>query len=148
MLTTKGLRVAISVAVVGLSGLSASTIGITNASAAAKPKIVVTPATNLRNNQKVSVAGSGFKAGDTVFIVECLVKAKGEANCAVNGIPTPITITKTGLLPRKTFVVSEGKIGNGKCGTTKTNLKNCAVSVGNAAGGDSAVAPIAFKSAK
>jgi hypothetical protein len=149
MLTTKGLRVAVSVAVsvavVGLSGLSASIIGVTNASAAAKPKVVVTPSTNLRNKQKVSIAGSGFKPGDTVFIVECLVKAKGEANCAVNGIPTAVTITKTGLLPRQTFVVAEGKIGNGKCGTTKANLKNCAVSVGNATGGDSAVAPIAFK---
>jgi len=148
MLTTKGLRVAISVALVGLSGLSASIIGVTNASAAAKPKIVVTPSTNLKNNAKVSISGNGFKAGDTVFIVECLVKAKGEANCQVNGIPTPITITKSGLLPRQTFVVSEGKIGNGKCGTTKANLKNCAVSVGNAAGGDSAVAPIAFKTPK
>jgi hypothetical protein len=51
-------------------------------------------------------------------------------------------------LPRHTFTVTEGKIGNGSCGTTKANLKNCAVSVGNAAGGDSAVAPIAFKSPK
>ena len=76
------------------------------------------------------------------------MKAKGEANCLVNGIPKAVTITKTGLLPRQSFVVSEGKIGNGKCGTTKANLKGCAVSVGNAAGGDSAVAPIAFKSPK
>ncbi len=148
MLTTKGLRVAISVAVLGLSGLSAGVLGVTNASAASKPKIVVTPSTNLRNGEKVSVAGTGFKPGDTVFVVECLVKAKGESNCLVNGIPASETITSKGLLPRHTFTVAEGKIGNGACGTTTANLKNCAVSVGNAAGGDSAVAPIAFKSPK
>jgi hypothetical protein len=148
MLTTKGLRVALSVAVLGITGISSGIIGVTTASAAAKPKIVVTPSINLRNGEKVSVAGDGFKPGDTVFVVECLVKAKGEAGCLVNGIPKAVTITATGLMPRQTFKVTEGKIGNGVCGTTKANLKNCAVSVGNATGGDSAVAPIAFKTAK
>ncbi len=147
-MTSKRLRVAMSIAVLGLSGLSTGIIDATNAGAAATPKIVVTPSTNLRNKEKVSVAGSGFKPGDTVFLVECLVKAKGESNCLVNGIPASETITATGLLPRHTFTVIEGKIGNGSCGTTKANLKNCAVSVGNAAGGDSAVAPIAFKAPK
>ncbi|MFY9783978.1 MAG: neocarzinostatin apoprotein domain-containing protein [Acidimicrobiales bacterium] len=145
MLTTRGLRVALSVAVLALSGLSSGILGATSASAAATPKIVVTPSKNLKNGEKVSVAGSGFKPGDTVFLVECLVKAKGEAGCEVNGIPPQETITATGLLPRSTFKVVEGTIGDGKCGTTKANLKNCAVSVGNATGGDSAVAPIAFK---
>jgi hypothetical protein len=148
MLTTKGLRVALSVAVLGITGISSGIIGVTTASAAAKPRIVVTPSINLRNGEKVSVAGDGFKPGDTVFVVECLVKAKGEAGCLVNGIPKAVTITATGLMPRQTFKVTEGKIGNGVCGTTKANLKNCAVSVGNATGGDSAVAPIAFKTAK
>jgi hypothetical protein len=148
MLTTKGLRVALSVAVLGITGISSGIIGVTTASAAAKPKIVVTPSINLRNGEKVSVAGDGFKPGDTVFVVECLVKAKGEAGCLVNGIPKAVTITATGLMPRQTFKVTEGKIGNGVCGTTKANLKYCAVSVGNATGGDSAVAPIAFKTAK
>src|ERR1700689_1727211 len=99
MVTTKGLRVAIGVAVMGLSGLSIGIVGVTSASAAAKPKVVVTPSTNLRNGEKVSIAGDGFKPGDTVFIVECLVKAKGEAGCQVNGIPKAVTITATGLLP-------------------------------------------------
>jgi hypothetical protein len=148
MFMTKAVHVALSAAVLGISALSIGLVDIADASAAAKPHIVVTPSTNLRNNEKVSIAGNGFKAGDTVFVVECLVKAKGEAGCLVNGIPAAITITKTGLLPRHTFTVTEGKIGNGLCGTTKANLKNCAVSVGNATGGDSAVAPIAFKTPK
>jgi hypothetical protein len=132
---------------VGLAGV-ASGVVVTSASAAGKPKVVVSPSTNLRNGETVSVAGSGFKPGDTVFFVECLAKAKGQANCAVNGIPPSETITKTGLLPRTKFKVVEGKIGNGKCGTTKANLKACAVSVGNATGGDSAVGVIAFKAPK
>lgn len=145
MITTRGLRVALSVAVLGITGLSSGVISVTSASAAAKPKIVVTPDTNLKNGQTVSVAGTGFKPGDTVFIVECVAKAKGEAGCAVNGIPASVTITATGKMPRAKLKLSEGKIGNGKCGTTKANLKGCAVSVGNAAGGDSAVEVVTFK---
>jgi hypothetical protein len=145
MKTTRGLRVVVCVAMLGLVALSSGVVNVANASAAGKPKVVVTPSTNLRNGEKVSVAGSGFKPGDTVFFVECLVKAKGENGCQVNGIPPSATISKTGLLPRTTFKVVEGKIGSGKCGTTIANLKACAVSVGNATGGDSAVGQIAFK---
>jgi Neocarzinostatin family len=145
MITTRGLRVALSVAVLGITGLSSGVFNVTSASAAAKPKIVVTPSTNLKNGATVSVAGTGFKPGDTVFLVECVAKAKGEAGCAVNGIPTSVTITSGGKMPRATIKVKEGKIGNGKCGTTKANLKGCAVSVGNATGGDSAVFVIGFK---
>jgi hypothetical protein len=145
MNTTRGLRVALSVATLGMIGLSSAAVSVSSASAAGKPKIVVTPSKNLRNGEKVSVAGSGFKPGDTVFFVECLVKAKGESDCQVNGIPPSATISKTGLLPRTTFKVVEGKIGGGKCGTTKANLSACAVSVGNATGTDSAVGPIIFK---
>ena len=145
MKTTRGLRLAVSVAMLGLVALSSGVVNVTSASAAGKPKIVVTPSTNLHSGEKVSVAGSGFKPGDTVFIVECLAKAKGESDCQVNGIPPSATISKTGLLPRTSFKVVEGKIGGGKCGTTKANLKACAVSVGNATGTDSAVGPITFK---
>jgi uncharacterized low-complexity protein len=63
----------------------------------------------------------------------------------VNGIPTGLTISSTGKLPRSKLKVLEGKIGNGKCGTTKANLKACAVSVGNINGKDSGVGAIIFK---
>jgi hypothetical protein len=67
----------------------------------------------------------------------------------VNGIPPYATITAKGLLPRTSFKVVTGKVGTGKgagtCGTAKTNLKNCAVSVGNASGSDSGVGLITFK---
>jgi hypothetical protein len=144
MITTKALRIGLCAAMLGAGALAGGLGGSALASAAG-PKIVVTPSTNLRNGEAVSIAGSGFKPGDTVFLVECLRKAKGENGCkVVNGIPPSKTITKTGLLPRSTFKVSTGKIGSGTCGTTKANVKDCAVSVGNAAGGDSAVGDITF----
>ncbi|MGA2123043.1 MAG: neocarzinostatin apoprotein domain-containing protein, partial [Acidimicrobiales bacterium] len=99
------------------------------------------------NGEKVKVSGSGFKPGDTVFIVECIVKAKGESGCTISNL-VMVTITKSGDLPSSSFKVATGKIGsNAKqlCGTKASNLKNCAVSAGNETGGDSAVFPIAFK---
>jgi hypothetical protein len=121
-----------------------SGLGMAAASAAGGPKLKVTPSTNLRNGEKVEVSGTGFKAGDSVYIVQCLVSAKGESNCNILNT-VPATISKSGVLPKSTFKVSSGKIGNGKCGTTTANLKSCAVSVGNISGGDSAVFRIAFK---
>ena len=142
MFSSKVSRVALCAATLGLalsSGLIASV-----ASAAASPKLVVTPATNLHNGESVKVTGTGFKPGDSVYIVECLDTAKGESNCNILNT-VPATISKSGALAKSTFKVSTGKIGNGKCGTATANLKDCAVSVGNISGGDSAVFRIAFK---
>jgi neocarzinostatin family protein len=141
MNTTKVARVGFCVAALALT-LSGALGGAS--AGAATPKLVVTPSTGLHNGEKVKVSGSGFKPGDHVYIVECLAKASGESNCNIlNTIPA--TISKTGKLPLTTFKVTTGKIGNGTCGTKATNLKKCAVSAGNAAGGDSAVFPIAFR---
>lgn len=131
------------------SGVLAGGLAGSTLASAAGPKVVVVPSTNLRNGEVVHVSGSGFKPGDTVFLVECLRAAKGQAGCKVaNGIPPNETITSTGLLPRTTFKVSTGKIGNGTCGTTKANAAKCAVSVGNATGGDSGVGDITFVTPK
>lgn len=148
-MSIRGLRTVLSIALVGITGLSSGLVSVSSASAATRPKVVVSPSVNLRNGEVVHVTGSGFKAGDTVYFVECLAKAKGQSGCLVNGIPPYATVTATGLLRRTSFKVVTGKVGSGKgagtCGTAKTNLKNCAVSVGNAAGGDSAVGLITFK---
>jgi hypothetical protein len=144
MVTTRAFRIGLCATVLSV-GVLAGGLGGGALASAAGPKIVVTPSTNLRNGEQVHISGSGFKPGDTVFLVECLRKAKGETGCkVVNGIPPRKTITSTGLLPKTTFRVSTGKIGSGTCGTTKTNVKDCAVSIGNAAGGDSAVGDITF----
>jgi len=120
------------------------TSGVLSAGAASGPKLTVTPSVNLKNGETVKVTGSGFKKGDFVYVVECLVGAKGGAQCNELGA-TPATITSKGVLPLTKFKVMTGSIGGGVCGTKPSNLKKCDVSVGNAQGTDSAVFPIVFK---
>jgi hypothetical protein len=108
--------------------------------------LVVTPSTGLSNGEKVKVSGSGFTPKDSIYIVECLANASGQNGCQLpTSIPTPLTITAKGVLPTTTFTVSTGTIGSGKCGTTAANAAACAISAGNATGGDTAQAVIKFK---
>lgn len=144
MKLTKGLRVTLSIAVLSITGISSGLVSMSIASATTTPKVVVTPSINLHKGEAVKITGRGFTPGDSVYVVECLATAKGQAGCDI-ATAKPATITATGLLPKTTFKVVTGKIGTGKCGTTKANLKSCAISVGNISGGDSAVARIAFK---
>jgi hypothetical protein len=122
-------------------------VNVTSASATTTPKLVVTPFTGLRNHTTVTVSGTGFKPRDTVYITECQVSAKGEAGCDIF-TAVPVKISARGVMPKTKFKVVTGTVGNGKCGTTATNLRKCAVSAGNANGGDSAVFKIVFTLAK
>ena len=125
-----------STIVVGLAGSS---------QAAAGPKLKVTPSTNLKNGSVVMVSGTGFKPKDVVYITECLAKATGENGCRVDlATIQSFTINAKGLLPLSKFKLYTGKIGNGTCGTTKANLRKCAVSVGSATGSDSAIFIVTF----
>jgi hypothetical protein len=137
----------VAIAVVMATGVLAGGLlgtAVTNATTA--HKVVVKPSTNLRNGETVRVSGSGFTPGDTVYIVECLVKAKGEAGCNTGaGIPPSATISTSGTFANIKIKITTGKVGNGTCGTKTSNLKACAVSVGNATGGDTGVGPIVFK---
>ncbi len=108
--------------------------------------LVVTPSKGLHNGQTVTVTGSGFTPKDAIYIVECLANAKGQSGCNLpTSIPTPVTVSPTGVLPATTFTETTGKVGNGTCGTTATNASSCAISAGNATGSDSAQAIITFK---
>jgi hypothetical protein len=127
--------------------MTSGLISVTGATAAAKPKLVVTPWKGLTNHKVLMVSGSGFKPKDMVYITECQANAKGEAGCDID-TATPVTITSKGLLPKTKFKVITGTIGNGKCGTAASNLRKCAVSAGNVTGGDSAVFKIIFAAPK
>jgi hypothetical protein len=127
--------------------LTSGLVNVTSANAAAKPKLVVTPSTGLTNHKSVTVSGTGFKPKDQVYITECQATAKGEAGCDIF-LAVPVKITAAGVLPKTKFKVATGTIGNGKCGTLASNLRKCAVSVGNASGGDSAVFKIVFAAPK
>jgi len=142
------LRLTGGVASVTILLLGSLIAGPGSASAAPSPKLTVTPSTGLNNGETVIIRGTGFKAKDVVFLVECLRKAQGSAQCRVVGIPPSATITAAGVLVPTKFVVTTGKVGSGVCGTKPTNLSSCDLSAGNANGGDSATAPITFANKK
>ncbi len=123
--------------------VAANVAGGWASAATVQPHIVVTPSAGLRNGETVRVRGAGFKPHDSVFIVECLATAKGEAQCDVSTV-VAVTINAKGLLPLTRFKVKTGKIGAGRCGTTPRNVRACAVSVGNMRGKDSTSARITF----
>jgi len=133
--------------VLSVAGIVGSTLllGLAGTSSAvSKPKLTVTPSTNLKNGSTVKVSGTGFKAKDQIYITECLAKATGEAGCSINSVVGPFKITSKGVLPTTKFKLSTGKIGTGTCGTTKANLKKCSVSAGTESGTDSAVFVVTF----
>jgi neocarzinostatin family protein len=104
----------------------------------------VAPSTKLKNGSKVKVSGTGFKAGDHVYVVECLATSTSQAGCDLKTLKA-VTISGSGVLHAFSFKVVTGKIGNGSCGTKASNLKSCAISVANASKGDSARVRISFK---
>jgi hypothetical protein len=107
------------------------------------PGVAVSPSTNLANGASVSITGSDFTAGDSVYAVECLETATTEAGCDT-GTATPITVSSTGALPATSFKVVTGAVGNGTCGTNATNYNSCIIEVANIKGGDEGAATIDF----
>lgn len=104
----------------------------------------VSSVSGLTNHESVRVWGTGFKAKDQVYVVECLVTAKSQAGCDLRTL-RPVKITAKGVLPTIKFKVVTGRIGTGTCGTMASNLKSCAISVANATRGDSGRVRITFK---
>jgi hypothetical protein len=107
------------------------------------PGVALTPSTGLSNTQSVTVAGSGFAPGDTVYAIECLATATTEAGCDTT-TAAPMTVSSEGTLPSTYFKVVTGKIGTGSCGTTVANYADCVVEIANAGGTDRGVATIDF----
>lgn len=130
---------------VGAGARSTASNKVTPSAATTGPKITVSPNSSLTNGESVTVSGSGFKASDQVYLVECLANASGESNCDI-ATATAVTISASGTLPSTSFKVVTGTVGNGTCGTSSSDLGSCDVSAGNASGGDSASAAITFKS--
>jgi len=132
--------VALSLSVVGVGALSVTDAG---AAAKAKPSLTVTPSLGLHNGTTVKVSGKGFKAKDQLYIVECLRVATGQGGCSIS-VLVPVVVGAAGTFSAVKFKVFTGKVGPGRCGTSAATLKSCAISAGNASGGDTASAPIVF----
>jgi hypothetical protein len=147
MVGIRSVRVAV-VALVMATGIAAGgTVGVVSASAKTKPVLVVKPSVGLKNGETVKITGSGFKPGDTVFLVECQRTAKGQSGCNTpsTSLPPSATISAKGTFAAIKFKVTTGKVGPSTCGTKKSNLAKCELSAGNISGGDTASAPITFK---
>jgi hypothetical protein len=116
-----------------------SFVGVATASAA--PAITVTPSTALTAGQTVSVVGTGYTAGLTLYAIECLATATSITGCDTASA-TLVTESATGTFTQA-FVVVTGTVGNGTCGTTSTDL-TCIVEVADQAQTNLAAAPITF----
>jgi Neocarzinostatin family len=107
------------------------------------PGVSVSPSTGLSNTQSVTVTGSGFTAGDTVYAIECLATATTKAGCDTSTV-LPMKVSAGGLLPPSYFKVVTGKIGTGSCGTSVANYADCIIEIANAGGTDRGIATIDF----
>jgi hypothetical protein len=145
----RSLRMALSVVALSLGVVAAGALSIADAGAAAKakPALTVTPSIGLHNGTTVKISGKGFKAKDQLYIVECLRVAKGQGGCSTS-VLVPVVVGARGTFPVVKFKVFTGKVGTGRCGTSAATLKSCAISAGNASGGDTASAPIIFAAPK
>jgi hypothetical protein len=131
----------------GATTTTTTTIPTTTTTTASSPTVQVSPSTGLSKGESVIVTGTGFKAGDSVFAVECLATATSQAGCDV-ATATPITVGADGTLPTTTFKVVTGTVGTGTCGTSSANLGKCIVEVANPTATDVGFAPITFKAPK
>lgn len=107
------------------------------------PGVSVSPSTGLSTTQSVTLTGSGFTPGDTVYAVECLASATTRAGCDT-ATAVAMKVSAQGDLPSTYFRVVTGKVGTGSCGTTVDNYASCVIEVANATGADRAVATIDF----
>lgn len=119
----------------GLASLGAAT------ATAAGPAITVTPNTALTAGQAVSIMGTGYTPGLTLFAIECVATATSSAGCDLSSA-TPVTESATGTFTQA-FDVVTGTVGNGTCGTMASDL-TCIIEVADEAETNTAFAPITF----
>jgi len=126
-----------------IGSLTGTLIADTLVTFALVPSVTATPATGLKAGDSVAITGSNFTAGLSVYAIECLASATGQAGCDV-ATATPITVGADGTLPSTTFKVATGTVGTGTCGTTTANANACVINVATVTGTDAGTTPIAF----
>ena len=103
----------------------------------------VTPSSDLRAGEIVTLRGTGFTPGDKVFFAECLVGALAESRCATSTFKS-VKITRSGAFPLTHLTLVTGRVGAGTCGTSARDATACDIAVANTNFGDAAVANITF----
>jgi hypothetical protein len=112
---------------------------------AATPKGKVMPNKNLTNGETVTATGTGYTPGETVYVVECnkTVKKSGEDACDLADF-VQVTANSKGKVPPTKFSVFTGTVGNGTCGTGKSD-KDCYIAISSEDLSETAVVKIVFK---
>jgi len=132
------IMTSIAIGALALGGLAS--FGAAAASAAG-PAITVTPSTALTAGQTVSIVGTGYTPGLTLFAIECVATATNITGCDTS-TAVPVTESSAGTFTQP-FVVATGAVGTGTCGTTSTDL-TCIIEVADQAETNTAAAPITF----
>lgn len=124
----------------------------TGVAGAATPTVKVTPSKHLAGGQTVTVTWKGFKPKkrDAAFVlVECtkaVLDDGDSAHCDLDNVAL-LDPAKSGTTP---FTIAAGTIGDGTCGTVKSDLKNCLLTAAIIDGtntpepGQDVTVPIAF----
>jgi hypothetical protein len=73
----------------------------THVAGAGTPTITATPSTGLADLQKITVAGSGFSANESVAIVQCSPTATGQADCDLTTLSYVTTDSKGAFSAQK-----------------------------------------------
>jgi hypothetical protein len=119
-------------------------VTVASISFASGPGVSVSPSTGLTYGQAVTLTGSNFKPGDSLYAVECLITATTAFECDQE-TAVPITASASGTLPSTTFTVRTGNIyRSDSCGTSPSDYEACVIEVATVTGGDKAFATIDF----
>jgi hypothetical protein len=110
---------------------------------AVRRTLYISPSSNLKNHQVITLWGVGFTPHDTVYYAECLVGTITQARCDLSTYKS-VTIGSAGTFPVTTLTVVTGSIGPATCGTGANDRSACEISVANSSLGDAAVAKFKF----
>lgn len=140
------------IAAASLVAGSIAFIGTVGASASGTPAITLTPSTGLDSTAltiPVSVAGTGFIAGSTLYILECdSVLPTAESHCDIsNAIGTAFTVGSDGTFTKNFYVVTDDTSAGAGCATGPSTM-TCEIVVSDnpQTTDDSAEAQITFAS--
>jgi hypothetical protein len=109
--------------------------------------VTLTPDTGLVNGTVVAVTGSGFTAGDSLYILECPKNTVSLADCATDDA-VAMTVGPTGVLTPAKFTVLSGHVGSGTCGTSEADLNGCYLTVSTTTSTDQGYSPLVFSAPK
>ncbi|HQU27111.1 MAG TPA: neocarzinostatin apoprotein domain-containing protein, partial [Acidimicrobiales bacterium] len=111
---TCGTNATDSLCYVAIGTTSDALVAVASIAFVGGPGVAVTPSTGLSKSQPVTLTGSGFTPGDTVYAIECLATATTKAGCDTSSA-VPMKVGVEGTLPSTYFRVVTGKVATGSC---------------------------------